>query len=312
VVIAIALTFLRLVLPMLEPPPLRIVVLSDINSRYGSTTYQDSVHGAVDAVVHDIHPDLVLVTGDMVAGQTHKADHPAMWRAFHAAVTAPIVAAGIPIAPTPGNHDAAPNFERERREYTMQWSTPQTRARVGYVEDSHYPLRYSFEQNGVFFVALDAAAVGPLSSEQLDWLADQLEHSDARVKIVFGHLPNHPFARGRERETLADRRLDALLVQHHVTAYISGHHHAYFPGTLDGVRHVAMPCLGAGPRRLIGENAHSPTALLVIDIDADGIARLEAVRAPDYHTTVPRTSLPRRIGAVLRDDLITIPARRGS
>jgi predicted MPP superfamily phosphohydrolase len=299
--------------PRVEPghiaPParLRVAVISDLNSRYGSKTYMPAVHAAARALVERVQPDLVLVTGDMVAGQKRGLDYRGMWNAFHDAVTEPLLEAGIPVAPTPGNHDGARGFAAERRQYVAQWTDPDRAARVQFLDASSYPLHYSFVHRGVFFAAVDATAVGPLRGQQHEWLDEQLEQTDAEVKIVFGHLPIHPFARHREREILDDTELESILRRHDVDAYVSGHHHAYYPGAVDGVRHVAAPCLGAGARALIGRAERSRPALVVIDIDASGIVSLEAFEAPDFDTAVPRSGLPAKIElgdhAVVRDDL---------
>lgn len=291
--------------------PLRIAVLSDLNSRYGSVTYTAAVHGATEALVERIRPDLVLITGDMVAGQKAGVDQPAMWRAFHAAVTDPLIAAGIAVAPAPGNHDAAPGFREDRAEYVEQWTDPHRVPSVRFLDRSHYPLHYSFEVRGVFFAAIDATAVGPLRDSQRDWLEAQLESTAAEAKIVFGHLPNHPFSVHREAEILDDPELEAMFGRHAVDAYVSGHHHAYYPGAVDGVRHVAMPCLGSGARRLLGESEPSAPALVVLGVDGADIVTLEALPAPGFDLPVDRDGLPRRVARgrhdVLRDDLAGLP-----
>ena len=90
--------------------PLRVVVISDLNGSYGSVTYEPRVTAAVRAIIA-MKPDLVISTGDMVAGQRRphltETEVRAMWDAFHRTVTAPLEAAGIPLAVTPGNHDAS-------------------------------------------------------------------------------------------------------------------------------------------------------------------------------------------------------------
>lgn len=287
----------------------RIAVVSDLNSSYGSLSYQPSVHAATRALVDRIQPELVLITGDMVAGQKARLDYAGMWRSFHTVVTDPLRRAGIVVAATPGNHDASPAkiFAEERTEYMAQWTAEARVPQVTFLDSSHYPFYYSFEYGGVFFASIDAAQVGPISEEQRKWLDRQLTQSTAPTKIVFGHLPVYPFAIQRERETLNDRALADLLRRHSVSAYLSGHHHAYYPGAVDGIRHVAMPCLGSGTRRLIGGRNASPTALVVLDIQDGRLRSLEALRAPDFHEPVARASLPARIEyghhRILRDDV---------
>ncbi len=295
--------------PEVQPASFRIAVLSDLNSAYGSTSYNASVHAATEALVERLRPAIVLITGDMVAGQKPGLDYVAMWRGFRQTVSEPLLDAGIAIAPTPGNHDASPlpQFAKERAIYVSEWTTEPRVAKVRFIDRSGYPLNYSFTFGGVFFASLDAAAVGPLPSEQHAWLEAQLSNTQAKTKIVFGHLPVHPFAVRRELEILGDRALSQLLSRYSVTAYISGHHHAYYPGAVNGVRHVAMPCLGSGARRLLGESRRSRAALVLVEIEAGELTSLEAFAAPEFDTTIARDSLPpfiqRGRHRVVRDDL---------
>jgi len=288
-----------------EPPPdmgtpgfgpLRIAVVSDLNGSYGSTSYEATVHAGVAAVVA-LAPDLVLSTGDMVAGQQDGLDYPAMWTGFHTAVSDPLAGAGLPFAVTPGNHDASgyPAFLGEREEFVAQWQ-PRKPA-LEYLDDTAYPLRYSFVAGPALFVALDDTTVGPLAAEQMTWLGDQLEAgADRPAKIVFGHLPLWPFAQGREDEVIGDPALEDLLVQHDVTLFVSGHHHAYYPGRRADLRLAGTACLGSGPRALIGVGETSARAILVVDLDARGtIAALDAYAAPDFATPIDRAGLPASI-----------------
>jgi hypothetical protein len=121
---------------------LRIVVLSDLNGSYGATTYDANVHAAVNALKTTLQPDLVLISGDMVAGQQAGLNYPAMWAGFHAAVTTPLTTAGIPVAPAPGNHDASayPGYQVERDEYQRQWQ-PTRRPAVQFIDETNFPIR---------------------------------------------------------------------------------------------------------------------------------------------------------------------------
>jgi 3',5'-cyclic AMP phosphodiesterase CpdA len=297
----------------LDSAPLRVAVISDLNGRYGSTTYQGSVHAAVDRLL-EASPDLVLSTGDMVAGQRRGIDHEAMWEGFHAAVSDRLAEAGIPFAVTPGNHDASGYevFAEERALFVRQWT--RRRPEVRFVDDSHYPLRYSFTVGPAFFVSLDATTVGPLSDEQRRWLDRQLAAAPQPVKIVFGHVPLHPFAIGREREHLRDPELEALLLRHGVELFVSGHHHAYYPGRRGPLRLVSTACVGAGPRPLIGTDRRSPRSIVLFDVTADGVRDLDAWGGESYERRIERASLPPHVGAgahrIDRDDLVPAPRQR--
>ncbi|MEW5742044.1 MAG: metallophosphoesterase [Myxococcota bacterium] len=287
---------------------LRIAVLSDLNGSYGATTYESSVHQAVAALVTEVHPDVVLISGDMVAGQQAGLNYAAMWQGFHAAVTTPLTQAGIPVAPAPGNHDASAyaGYEAERDEYQRQWQ-PARRPAVQMVDGSHFPFRYSFAVRDTFFVALDATTVGALSSAQRTWVAQQLTAAASyRVRIVFGHVPIRPATVGRETQVLGDAALESLLVQHRAL-FVGGHHHGYFPGASSGLRHVVTPCLGSGPRALIGTSTTAPKGFVVIDVEDGRVSSLEARTGSSFRATIPRSSLPAelRFGPhlLVRDDL---------
>ncbi len=292
------------------PVTLRIAVISDLNDSYGSTTYSGTVRSAVTAITGRIRPNLVLVTGDMVAGQMAGLDYAAMWAGWHRTVSDPIRAAGIPMAITPGNHDASgySQYAAERAVFVSQWSPASRVPAVTFVDRSRYPLRYSFTFRGAFFVSLDATTVGPLSSEQRAWVDAQLAAASAYpVKIAFGHLSLHPVTVGRETEVLADAGLEAIFRRRGLTAYVSGHQHGYYPGARGGLRLVSMACLGAGPRALVGTSAPSPQSLLTIEVRDGRVTSLEALAAPEFTRTIARSTLPAEIRygtqRVMRDDL---------
>lgn len=275
-------------------PGFHVAVISDLNQTYGSTRYGSAVHAAVKALAERFRPRLVLITGDMVAGQKHGVNAPAMWRGFHHAVTEPLEQSDILLAPTPGNHDASPAFAEERAEYVRQWTA--RRPQLEFIDGSSYPLRYSFTFQGAFFLSLDATTVGPLPGEQLRWVQEQLTKAENyELKIAFGHLPLYPIAHGREQEILRDEMLEALFIRHRVTAYISGHHHAFYPGATSNMQHVAMPCLGAGARPLIGTRTVSEQALVLLRVNSNSISSIEAFSAPDFSTQIAYSSLPPRI-----------------
>ena len=107
-----ALLLLALLLPAAltaASDPVRIVVISDINGRYGSTEYHPRLAAAISHIV-DLKPGLVISTGDMVAGQRarprlRRTELDALWQSFHRQVRTPLERAGIPLVMTPGNHD---------------------------------------------------------------------------------------------------------------------------------------------------------------------------------------------------------------
>lgn len=288
--------------------PLRIAVLSDLNGSYGATTYESTVHAAVTALTGTLKPDVVLISGDMVAGQQAGLNYPAMWAGFHAAVTTKLLAAGIVVAPSPGNHDASAyaGYAAERAEYERQWK-PSRVPKATMLDGSQFPFRYSFAVKDVLFLALDATTIAPLSGAQRAWVDQQLtQHGPTHpVRIVFGHVPIHPTTVGRETEVLNDAAFEAILAKHQAL-FVGGHQHGYYPGVAGGVRQVVAPCLGSGPRPLIGSSVPAARGFVLIDVARNQIRSLEARTGATYGSTIARSSLPAQLvsGAhrLIRDD----------
>lgn len=296
--------------------PLRLVVISDLNGSYGTIGHASIVHDAMRRIV-ELGPDVVISTGDMIAGQVrdpsqrNKLD--ALWQAFHQTVTRPLAEAGIPLGITPGNHDASayPGFEDERALYAREWRDRKTG--LDFVDAAGFPFNYAFAVKGVLLVSLDVTTTGALPAKDLDWLEALLaEHRDRFSDvIVFSHVPLWPFAEGRDREVTRDERLHAILMSGRVRLYLSGHHHAFYPGVLDGVTYISQACLGSGARKLLGSEAgRAPKGFTHITLDGDRVL-VSAVSAPAFQSTQDWATLPPQIVSdgvrLQRADLVDVP-----
>lgn len=291
----------------------KIAVISDLNGGYGSTEYSPDVEKAVSKVV-DLAPDLVISTGDMVAGQRRphlsSGQVDAMWAAFHRHVSDRFVEAGIPFLVTPGNHDASgySGFAAERRAYKATWS-PRKPA-LDFIDDAGYPFQYAASFDGVLLVSLDVTTTGPLAVAQKDWLRGVLgmEKDRHRATVLFSHLPIWPVARGRETEITADPDLVQILREFGVDVYLSGHHHAYYPGVSGDILFLAQACLGGGPRPLIGSENSAAKAVTILTIEASGAVEEYALAAPSFDAPIVLDTLPRSIGTgkakLVRRDLV--------
>ncbi|MGB5427979.1 MAG: metallophosphoesterase [Gammaproteobacteria bacterium] len=304
---------LLLLVPLLASAgqPLRVAVISDLNGDYGSTRYEATVDGAISRIVA-LQPDLVISTGDMVAGQRRphltRDEVEQMWNAFHMHVSEPLQTAGIPLAVTPGNHDASAydGFDLERTIFAEQWLP--RRPVVRFIDDTAYPFHYAFSFGDILFISLDATTVGRIPGTEMTWLRQLLARHgpDYQRRVVFSHLPLWPFARGREREFIGDPVLQALLEEAGVELYLSGHHHTFYPGVSGGITFVSQACLGAGPRRLIGTEKRSARSFTLLEFPAEDI-QVSAYEAPQFQSPVDWSSLPERIqssaAVLLRADL---------
>ena len=284
--------------------PLDVIVISDLNSSYGSVSYNDEIHDSVQYII-DQRPDLVLVTGDMVAGQKEGLPYEAMWSVFHNAVTIPLEEHNIPIFVTPGNHDASGymKYAMERSIFVEEWLafTPD----VEFITGSNYPLYYAFVAENTLFVSLDNTRPGSLGSEQTQWL-DQVLEQPYQNKIVFGHLPTVPFVERKKNEYLMQPDINPLFQEHNVDLYISGHHHAYYPGTYQSLSMLSMPCLGSGSRHLFDSETQSHKGIVELQIHNRRIT-YEGLNAADNFSVIPRSSLPEvldtPLGLIYRDDI---------
>ncbi|MFM7361067.1 MAG: metallophosphoesterase family protein [Cyanobium sp.] len=269
--------------PLPDLPPRgdrRLVAISDLNGPYGSTSYLGEVHRAV-ALIPALAPDLVLCGGDMVAGQKQglsAGQLAAMWAAFDRQLLIPLRRAHLPFALTLGNHDASGSrsagrysFALDRQEAERFWRPRRDRLGLRFVDGSRFPFAYSVLQNDLFLLVWDASAA-QLPAEQLAWAERSLASSaaqGARARLVLGHLPLQPIAQGRSRPTEVLQQAEALqrlLERHNVAAYISGHHHAFFPGRSGSLDLLALGALGHGPRRLLGSTQPPRHTLTLIDM----------------------------------------------
>jgi len=272
----------------------RVVIISDLNGSYGSTTYGSDVKAAIRRLV-ELRPDLVLATGDLVAGQKAGLDYRAMWKGFHAVVTEPLEKAGIPLAVTAGNHDgsAYPRYALERKIFGEEWITH--KPKLQFHEGGQYPYFYAFVFNQVLYLSIDSTRVGPLPHDQLSWLEKELKAKpDTMRAVVFTHVPLFHFANVPEGESFFDEALADLLDRFGVNLYLTGHHHSFYPGFHHRTHFVSQACLGSGPTFLNGREQRSEKAFTVIDFKENGF-EIKALKAPLYLEPIDPKTLPSSI-----------------
>ncbi len=282
--------------------PLRIAVISDLNGSYGSTEYGPEVSSALDRIIA-LRPDLVISTGDMVAGQRRNpklttAELAAMWAAFHATVSDPLARSGLPLLVTPGNHDASayPGFEAERTAFAAAWAD-RAPALVS-LDSGGWPFRGAWTAHDVLLVGIDATRSGPLADDDMAWLRGILQSQAGRYRtvILFGHLPLMPISRGREGDVLADPALFDLAQTAGVDLWLSGHHHAFYSGSAGDILFVAQAALGNGPRKLMGETDVSAQSFTWIEVDDNGRITVAAYPFPGHDTKLDADTLPPMLG----------------
>lgn len=306
------------------PPPnsLRIAVISDLNSQYGSTSYDPEVDQAI-ALLSDWQPNLVLCGGDMVAGQStalSRAQIQAMWAAFDRHVGAPLRQAGMPYGFTLGNHDGSGarsssgsfTFAADREIAAAHWNDPRHSPGLQFVDRASFPFYYTFQQEGVFFLVWDASTA-QLTADQLAWVERSLASPTAQaaqLRIVMGHLPLYGIAVGRDRagEFLNNAEaLRSLLERYGVHTYISGHGHAYYPSHKGQLQMLNSGLLGSGGRVLLNSSLPPGKTLTLVDVNLQTADTTYTTYSLPSLQLVDQQRLPRLIaapnGLVLRRDV---------
>lgn len=247
---------------------LRLAIVADMNGSYGSDQYDSEVVRGIDMIIED-RPDIVINAGDMVAGQKPKLNYRKMWLGFHANVTDRLKEAGILMAQIPGNHDgsAYAKYAKEREIYIDEWNA--RKPELDYVDDSLYPLNYTFKLKGIFFVALDSTTLDPIPDEEYEWLENQLAHNPSEYgPVVFIHVPLFPITTIKPTEILKDSRLPDLFSKYGVQLVISGHQQAYFPAHYNNVIYLHAGALGGGPRPVRQNDGIAPKTLTFVNLYA--------------------------------------------
>jgi len=156
----------------------------------GPDDYWKHLRKAVDQI-NLIHPDLVIMSGDIVYGQLYFGEYPLEYPITHDILQD----LDVPVFIGPGNHDGYLMAECDGEMYFQRYFAP---------------LNYSFDFGPYHFTAADtydwpdedrrgfslivSTWGGQITAEQLEWLDDDLEENqDNLMRIVFcHHSPNAP------------------------------------------------------------------------------------------------------------------------
>lgn len=296
----------------LDPPrgDMRIAVFGDFNGPYGSRSYPPPVARAMRAIVEVWRPNLLLSPGDVVAGQRRNlsdATLASMWAAFDHEIARPLRDAGIPYAVALGNHDASSLrdvrgrfvFARDRRQAEAYWGRPMYAENLAYVDRARHPYDYAFRAGEVFVAVIDASSA-QVDDRQRVWLRDILAHpaaTSARMRLVVGHLPLVAVAHGRDRPGEVVEGATALrriMENGNVSAYVSGHHAAYFPGRLGQLELLFAG--GVGGKRLLAGAAPPRSTATLMDVWYDPLVVRYTTFDLATMEVVPPESLPSVIG----------------
>ena len=299
-----------------------IAVISDLNSQYGATDYEPEIDKAIELIITQWQPDLVLGGGDVIAGQKQSLTQEqslAMWQAFDVHVARPLRKNRIPYAFTIGNHDGSGAIKNEQFVFSQErdlaaayWNDPNHNSGINFVDKANFPFYFSFLQDEIFYLVWDAST-NKIDEQQLAWVQKSLSSDSAQqasMRIAIGHLPLYAVAQEKNKpgEYLAQaQQLQSLLEKYDVHTYISGHHHAYYPGKKGILQLLHAGALGQGARQLIDSNLLPQNTVTLINIEpiaqtttytTYNIKTLEIIEASD----LPRFIIGKN-GLILRNDI---------
>lgn len=310
---------------LVPTPPrrdVRLAVISDLNRAYGSTDYKPPVDAGI-ALIPEWEPDLVLCGGDMVAAQSlslSRSQIEAMWQGFDRQIATPLRRANLPLGFAIGNHDGSGAlnengeyiFKTDREVAAAYWQQPEHVPQLNFIDRAAFPFYYTFQHRDIFILVCDASTARILP-QQWRWIEASLASSQAQsapLRLAMGHLPLYAISQGRNKpgEVLNQGdRLRSLLERYNVHTYISGHHHAYFPGRRGRLELLHAGALGSGPRQLLAGDAPPRHTLTLVDINLTppstryttyNMKTLEAIDDRLFPRTISGTN-----GWVLRRDL---------
>lgn len=284
----------------LKKKPLKVLVISDLNSSYGSTTYAEEVTWVMGKL-DSIKPDIILCAGDMVAGQKRtltETDIQKMWTSFDENVLSPINKLKIPFGFTVGNHDASPSFKLDRELAQQFWKTYASQTNLNFADSTHYPFYFSYMKNNVFFLSWDASG-SQVPREVYDWMQGQLKTKiarKARLRVLLGHLPLYPIVESKNKpgEIVASADSTLLFMKSYgIDLYISGHQHAYYPASQNGVRLLNAGAIGDGPRKIIGHSDEPKKAYTIFEVPVRSAKKFTyRTLVPISHEIIEKASLP--------------------
>ena len=288
----------------------RLAVISDLNSSYGSTTYEAEVLKAIE-LIPAWQPDIVLGGGDMVAGQSPSLTRPeieAMWDGFERHIGGPLRKTGLPFGFTIGNHDASaalsvggkPLFFNDRDLASTYWNAANRTPNLQFVDRAKFPFNYTFQHKDIFYLVWDAST-SRMPPEQIAWAEKALASNTAqaaKMRIAIGHLPLYAVSVGREdpgEVLFPAQQLANLLERYRVHIYISGHDHAYYPAHHGKLELLHASALGSGPRQLLNSSLPPYKTLSIVDVDLASESTVYTTYNMTTMQVVDHKTLPRLI-----------------
>jgi hypothetical protein len=191
---------------------------------FGDTRSNPVAHQQVVNSILSLAPNFVLHTGDFVAD----GNDPAQWTTFYSIEHD--LLSQIPFYGALGNHEGGNPccyFDHFDWPNNKRW--------------------YSFDYGNVHFVTLEIDGYADYSSgsPQVQWLKNDLAHTNQQWNVVFFHIP--PYSSGSWHGSDLDVRaaLGPLFQQYGIDLVFNGHDHDYERSVANGITYIVTGGGGA-------------------------------------------------------------------
>ncbi|MFA6561575.1 MAG: metallophosphoesterase [Verrucomicrobiia bacterium] len=177
-------------------------IMGDTRGYHDTTTGISAYLTNISAKIAEMHPELVLVSGDQVNGNaTNGLTSLTYAQQFDNWKTAmnPVYALNIPVYTVRGNHEnhadeGPPLLDLKQAYYDALGSHMPTNGPNNSVFDDQRGYTYSFAHNNATFMVVDqyfypVSTNGGYNSIDQTWLNQQLQQADTPYKIVMAHEP---------------------------------------------------------------------------------------------------------------------------
>ena len=172
-----------------------------------------------------LHPDFVLISGDIVFGQLY----PFEYRREYQKCYDLLQTFDVPTFLVPGNHDGYNRILEDGLEYWQEYFGPLFYS-FNY-GNYHFTGVNSFDMSKIFrltFLFIPLNWGGSISNEQLDWIENDLNSSDSPLNFMFLHhnplwdtTSNSLIGKGYENR----EKLLSLIYENGVDMVLAGHNH---------------------------------------------------------------------------------------
>lgn len=197
---------------------------------FGDSQGSSSLYARVVRQAYRSAPDasLMIFSGDLVDGGSGGVPQDEEWGVWHEA--GGFIHAGVPVLPTPGNHEHYDPAVRGKRDLNRYWRPGFTLPENGPagLEETAYYVDYQ----GVRFISLNSDEMmrnESYAESQALWLEEVLKENPCRWTVMTFHHPLFSTSARRDNKAVRER-LKPLIDRYNVDLVLTGHDHTYARG----------------------------------------------------------------------------------